>query len=90
MAPTSMPVLMGSWAMITIRHSHQRLPYLKNPIPHFSDSDYLFYGNNYIDEQSRDFSQTDIQSWSEYLVKALTKEKIKYYLYDKEALKEIH
>ena len=62
----------------------------KSYTPLFYDSDYLFYGNNYIDEQSRDFSQTDIQSWSEYLVKALTKEKIKYYLYDKEALKEIH
>lgn len=62
----------------------------KSYTPLFYDSDYLFYGNNYIDEQSRDFSQTDIQSWSEYLGKALTKEKIKYYLYDKEALKEIH
>ena len=62
----------------------------KSYTPLFYDSNYLFYGNSYIDKQSNDFSQADIQSWSEYLGKALTKEKIKYLLYDKEAITEIH
>ena len=61
----------------------------KSYTPLFYDSNYLFYGNNYIDKQSRDFSQTDIQNWSEYLGKALSKEKIKYFLYDEKALPEI-
>lgn len=61
----------------------------KSYTPLFFDKDFLFYGNTYIGEEAKDFSQSDVKSWSEYLGKALTKQQIEHFLYKEKDLAAI-
>ena len=58
--------------------------------PLFFDSDYFFYENNYIDRDSRDYSNIDLAQWKQYLGKSFWKEGIQYFMYDKNSLADIH
>lgn len=57
--------------------------------PLFFDQGYLFYQNEHIGSEARNFRSYDEADWKEYLDKALSEAAISYFLYDENALPDI-